>query len=427
MSPRFEDILAQCIDDVKAGRCGIEDCLAKYPSMRSQLEPLLRIASGIQPPLDAKPSPEFRVRARARLMERIRARQSVTKGREPRYNNQIGVIPPRRRFSMIAIVVAIALAVCTAGGGTVYASQDSLPGDVLYPVKLGTEQVWAARPGDDVAKAERALGLAGKRVEEMTALAEKGRAEDLSLAEDKYDAAMNTVVERIEAARGKGLDTAGISELVAASATKQLGVLDTVYDQVPSEATDPITKAGEACMNGLGSALIALAGETPVTAMELALAAMDGRLDRAVAQAEEGNVEAQNDALQQFEEMAGFGEEISTIAQETGEDVAAVEELVATATTVHLEVLAGLLERAPESAKAAIERAIEQAAQGYDRAAEALEGLETPIDIPPKPSIPDTVPADPGSQVEDEDVEAGQSESGSPVTPGPPGGTGGRP
>ena len=40
---KFEDILFECIEDIKAGRSSIEDCLDRYPSVREQLEPLLRI------------------------------------------------------------------------------------------------------------------------------------------------------------------------------------------------------------------------------------------------------------------------------------------------------------------------------------------------------------------------------------------------
>ena len=39
----LEDILDQCIEDVKAGKSSIEEFLDKYPSVRKQLEPLLRI------------------------------------------------------------------------------------------------------------------------------------------------------------------------------------------------------------------------------------------------------------------------------------------------------------------------------------------------------------------------------------------------
>ncbi len=33
---KFEDILVQCIEDIKAGRSSIEDCKDRYPSMREQ-------------------------------------------------------------------------------------------------------------------------------------------------------------------------------------------------------------------------------------------------------------------------------------------------------------------------------------------------------------------------------------------------------
>ena len=40
---KFEDIFVKHIEDIEAGKSSIEDCLDKYPSMREQLEPLLRI------------------------------------------------------------------------------------------------------------------------------------------------------------------------------------------------------------------------------------------------------------------------------------------------------------------------------------------------------------------------------------------------
>ena len=45
---KFEDILVQCIEDIKAGKSSIEDCLDRYPSVREQLEPLLRTALEIR-------------------------------------------------------------------------------------------------------------------------------------------------------------------------------------------------------------------------------------------------------------------------------------------------------------------------------------------------------------------------------------------
>ena len=45
---KFEDIFVKHIEDIEAGKSSIEDCLDKYPSMREQLEPLLRINLAIR-------------------------------------------------------------------------------------------------------------------------------------------------------------------------------------------------------------------------------------------------------------------------------------------------------------------------------------------------------------------------------------------
>lgn len=395
MPKKFGEILAQCIDDIKAGRCSIEECLKRYPSLRSRLEPLLTLALEIQPPPDVEPSTGFKIRARVQLMEQIHAGRAVTKWPEPRYKNQTSLMPRRRRFSMIGIIVAAVLAFSALGGGTAYASQDSLPGDILYPVKLGTEQVRMILPANDLAKAELALSFAEKRVEEMTALAEKGRPENLDLALDKYDDALAVAIARIEAARGKALTTANISELVAEAASGHLSILDEVYDEVPPEAQPAIQRAKVVSINGLGNALAVLARENPVRAMELNLTAMEDRLNRVRAMAEENNIEDAEDALQQFEELCGFGEEISQIAQDLGKDIAAVEELVAKATSIHLEVLTEVYKKMPEQAKEAIQRAMDKSAKGYERAVEALQKIGDLGDIPPKPPIPEGIPAVP--------------------------------
>jgi len=103
---KFEDILVQCIEDIKAGRASIEDCLDKYPSIREQLEPLLKIALEIREPPDVKPSSVFKVKARVWLMDQIHGRQAVTKWPWSRYNSQVKPIPYIRRFSMARVIVA---------------------------------------------------------------------------------------------------------------------------------------------------------------------------------------------------------------------------------------------------------------------------------------------------------------------------------
>ena len=45
---KSKDIFVKYVKDIEAGRSSVQDCLDKYPSMREQLEPLLRTALEIR-------------------------------------------------------------------------------------------------------------------------------------------------------------------------------------------------------------------------------------------------------------------------------------------------------------------------------------------------------------------------------------------
>ena len=384
---KFEDILAQCIEDIKAGRASIEDCLDRYPSVREQLEPLLRIALEIREPPDVKSSPAFKVRARVWLMEQIHGMQTVTKWPWSRYNKQTKQISHRRRFSMASIILVIVLALSAAGGGVAYAAQDSLPGDTLYPVKISTEQVIMALPGDDVAKAERALNFAERRVQEMEELAERERSQYMEMAVERYRYALNITLARMEQARSRGLAAGNVTERVAEATARHLLVLDRVWDVVPDEAKPAITHAREVSEKGRQKALAALAKENTVRAAEMNMAALEGRLNRI--RDREQNREALQIALQQFEAISEFNEEICRIAQEAGLNITSAEELVAEATSKHLEVLADVWEKVPEQAKQAIEEAMANLMIRHQERIQALE--QQGGKAPQPPVIPEKV------------------------------------
>ncbi len=75
--------------------------------------------------------------------------------------------------ALIKVVVAMAL-IFGMGIGTVSASQESLPGSVLYPVKLQYEDVRLATTGTGEAKMLLALNYAQRRVDEAVDLVERG-------------------------------------------------------------------------------------------------------------------------------------------------------------------------------------------------------------------------------------------------------------
>jgi hypothetical protein len=386
---KFEDILAECIDDIKAGKASVEDCLGRYPSVRGQLEPLLRIALEIREPADVKPSPSFKMKTRVRLMDQIHGRQAGTRWPWRRYDSQMKPVAYVKRFSMsmAGVILAVVLTLSAVGAGTAYASQSSLPGDALYPVKLATEQAGMMLVRDDVARAERALNLADKRVREMVRLAEKERPQDMGLAVEKYGLALNMTLAEVERASDRGLATENITVLVAEATAKHLLILDEVWDMVPDQAKTTIAHAGNVSETGYFHALAALAKNNTVSATEMNIAAMEGRLNRVRARV--GDVEAVEIALQQFEAMSEFGEQISQIAHEVGLNVTEVEELVAEATSRHLEVLAEVYDEVPEQAQPAIETVMSKMMIRHQRRVQALE--QSGARVPPSPAIPERI------------------------------------
>jgi hypothetical protein len=74
------------------------------------------------------------------------------------------------------IAIIAMMASLLVGGGAVTASQNSLPTDILYPVKLVAEKVQAVATFDGMKKIELQTSLAAKRLNEIQELQKQGRA-----------------------------------------------------------------------------------------------------------------------------------------------------------------------------------------------------------------------------------------------------------
>lgn len=48
MFKKSKDIFVDHVKDIERGKCSVEDCLDRYPSVREQLEPLVRTALEIR-------------------------------------------------------------------------------------------------------------------------------------------------------------------------------------------------------------------------------------------------------------------------------------------------------------------------------------------------------------------------------------------
>jgi hypothetical protein len=170
----FDNILDECLQRLIDGE-NIEACLSRYPQYASELEPLLRTAQGTLKAADIQPRPEFRDRARY---------QFQTAMREMPVKESRGFFTWMPRW---ATAVSIVVIVLLAGGGTVAASFNSLPGEPLYQVKLATESARLALTPSDIGKAELNAAFANERVKEIIRMAEKGNASLIAETTDRMN------------------------------------------------------------------------------------------------------------------------------------------------------------------------------------------------------------------------------------------------
>ena len=172
----FNNILDECLERVLIEDEAIEQCLAGYPEMAAELEPLLQTALATSNASATKPRPEFRDRARYQF--RVALQEMEDKR-------------GRRFFSwqpQWATAVIVVLVLLLASGGTVMAAGNSMPDEPLYQVKLATETVRLALTPSTLGKAELYVNLADKRVVEIIKMAEKGKSEHVERTAQRLNA-----------------------------------------------------------------------------------------------------------------------------------------------------------------------------------------------------------------------------------------------
>lgn len=253
-----EDILANCIDEILAGKCTLEDCLAKYPHLSDELRPLLNIAASIQPET-VTPSSEFMQRARNRLLEVM---QPSPVEAERRGVDIFGWLKPvaLAKRTVVAIVIS---ALLVAGGATAYAAQGSLPDGALYPVKITTEKARLAFTPSDVGKAELHIAFAERRVQEMAEMGRRGKAEELTGLTEALAYHLEEAGSLTEAVAAEGIDIQALRVRLEQSATQQLGILEGTLDEVAGEVEPLVAQALKTSGEKYGTAIEAAISTAP--------------------------------------------------------------------------------------------------------------------------------------------------------------------
>ncbi len=159
--------------------------------------------------------PQAAARGRARFLTEAAELQAVS-GRAKARQTGWNIRPQKERLAMNALISILIVFMLLLGGGatTVYAAQDDLPGQALYPLKTWSEDVRLQLTADPEQEIDLLMDFAQRRVEEMLALTAQGLTppaevqvrleahlgQALQIAAGLDDTAMQAAMQRIHTA-----------------------------------------------------------------------------------------------------------------------------------------------------------------------------------------------------------------------------------
>ncbi len=356
---KIETILTNCIREIKSGKTTLAECLDRYHSRRRELEPLLKMALNIQEPPALKLDSSYKQAAKVQLLRQI---QAIKQKKSRSFADILSFgLPPYFVWARVAVsVLVVVILMSMLAGGTAYAAQGSLPGDVLYPVKIGTEDARLLIANDSSAKAELNLEFAQKRLVEMNKLANR-ELEKAELAVDGYNGNLVAAGQQIR----RITDTSALTNLLVRALEdiqNQLVFCDSVIDADPAYL-GPVNKASTMAINKQVEFLEMLSQHNIMLAAQINLNSMQNRLQRAQAKANGNQYKTMQEALLQYQKFNQLGKQILQNAQASKNHNTEIEVLSLQMLSGDLDILNGISQQVPQEYRNSIETCIQMTMQ----------------------------------------------------------------
>jgi len=257
------ELLARCLAEIQSGQLSMEECLADHPAEDAELRPLLETALALSSPPPFRPDPTFRMRGRVALVEAISAENGVV---TPSPLRRFWIViasgwgsPPHsttRRKRMTALIVGLVLMLAASlGGGATYASQEALPGDALYQVKMALEGLQEAFAESDEAKMQVSADCARNRLDETQRAIRDGRADAAQTAAGDYAGCVARVEQHLTQAAASGKDVTILASTLSDNLARQQAALAAAEERAPEPARSAVSKAAEKAEKGLSTAI----------------------------------------------------------------------------------------------------------------------------------------------------------------------------
>ena len=173
----YEQLLERCLQEV--ARTGdAEAVLAHYPQHADRLRPLLQVALATSQMYADVPAPPRGLAAGRRRLLEAAAQQRVQAPATRTLSHNTERKPKMQLLfatKIVSAVLAVVVSLSAVGGGAAVAANGSIPGDVLYPVKLTSEDVRMALASAPAGQVALALQFADQRVAEIRAMVGRER------------------------------------------------------------------------------------------------------------------------------------------------------------------------------------------------------------------------------------------------------------
>lgn len=169
MDDHIELALIECLDALEQGE-SVEQVLARYPELASELAPMLETAVAL-PQLNVQPSLAAQRRSRDAFLSQAAAQKKAKTARPSPWLNLRRLLAPVAALALVMIIFA-------AGIGPL--SADALPGDAFYGTKILLENARSAFTTNPAADAALTEQFNQRRIQEIKALLSQSRTADVA-------------------------------------------------------------------------------------------------------------------------------------------------------------------------------------------------------------------------------------------------------
>jgi len=238
----FENQLNTCIRAIQERGLSVEECLTLYPAQRADLEPLLRLVVRLQAARSIQAPPQFRQIAAERMRLMIaasprRVRHPLSVGIVDRLWQLGRVAIQGRHVPRLAAALSLILIICSlVGTSAAFASAESLPGDPLYPLKIGIEGTQLLLATNDIQTVNLRITFAGRRLDEASILIGKKRSDRARTALVRYNAELADALAPLhDPSRLPSATQQSLADMLDARLTQQQSHIDALLAETQSD------------------------------------------------------------------------------------------------------------------------------------------------------------------------------------------------